>query len=44
MYYVDELSLKEIASIYNLSVPRISQIHGKILLKLKQYFKETYDD
>lgn len=44
LYYVDELSLKEIASIYNLSVPRISQIHGKILLKLKQYFKETYDD
>ncbi len=43
-YYVDEMPLKEIAYILELSIPRISQIHGKIILKLKQYFKEVYHD
>lgn len=44
MIYVDELSLKEIAFVYGLSVPRISQIHGKTIVKLKGYMKEAYDD
>lgn len=35
LYYVEELSLKEIAYILEVSVPRVSQIHGKILLKLR---------
>lgn len=44
MIYVDELSLKEIAYVYDLSVPRISQIHGKTIVKLKSYMKEAYND
>ncbi|MDR7869583.1 MAG: FliA/WhiG family RNA polymerase sigma factor [Tissierellaceae bacterium] len=35
LYYVEELSLKEIAYILGISTPRVSQIHGKILLKLR---------
>lgn len=35
LYYVEELSLKEIAYILDISTPRVSQINGKILLKLR---------
>lgn len=35
LYYVEELTLKEIAYILNISIPRVSQIHGKVLLKLR---------
>lgn len=37
LYYTEELSLKEIAYILGISIPRVSQIHGKILLKLRHY-------
>lgn len=36
LYYVEELSLKEIAYILDISTPRVSQIHGKILIKLRK--------
>lgn len=39
LYYVEELSLKEIAYILDISIPRVSQIHGKILTKLKDLIK-----
>lgn len=35
LYYVEELTLKEIAYILDISIPRVSQIHGKIILDLK---------
>lgn len=35
LYYVEELSMKEIAYILDISIPRVSQIHGRILLKLR---------
>lgn len=35
LYYVEELTLKEIAYILDISTPRVSQIHGKILIKLR---------
>lgn len=35
LYYVEELYLKEIAYILDISIPRVSQIHGKILTKLR---------
>jgi len=35
LYYVEELTLKEISYILDISIPRVSQLHGKILLKLK---------
>ncbi|MFZ7131474.1 MAG: sigma-70 family RNA polymerase sigma factor [Eubacteriales bacterium] len=40
LYYVDELTLKEIAYIMELSIPRISQIHGKILMKLRSSLEQ----
>lgn len=44
MYYVDELTLKEIAFIFDISVPRVSQINGKTLLKLRESMRREYDD
>lgn len=35
LYYYDELALKEIAQVLNVSDSRISQIHSKALLKLR---------
>jgi RNA polymerase sigma factor for flagellar operon FliA len=36
LYYVEELTLKEIAYAMGISIPRVSQIHGKIILKLRE--------
>lgn len=35
LYYVEELSMKEIGYILDVSIPRVSQIHGAILIKLR---------
>lgn len=35
LYYVEELTLKEIAYTMDISIPRVSQIHGKIIMKLR---------
>ncbi len=40
LYYVEELTLKEIAYILDISTPRVSQIHGKILIKLRGLLEE----
>ncbi|HCX65245.1 MAG TPA: FliA/WhiG family RNA polymerase sigma factor [Eubacteriaceae bacterium] len=40
LYYVEELTLKEIAHIMGVSIPRVSQIHGKTLMKMRRYFTE----
>lgn len=40
LYYVEELTLREIAYILDVSTPRVSQIHGKILIKLRGLLKE----
>lgn len=40
MYYVEELNMKEIASILNVSEPRISQIHSNAIRKLKEYLQK----
>ncbi|MBC7087482.1 MAG: FliA/WhiG family RNA polymerase sigma factor [Tissierellales bacterium] len=44
LYYVEELTLKEIAYILDISIARVSQIHGKILLKLKSYINDFMED
>lgn len=36
LYYNEELTLKEIGEILNISLSRVSQIHGRILLKLRK--------
>lgn len=40
LYYVEELPLKEIAYIYDISIPRVSQIHGKMLIKLREFIQK----
>lgn len=44
LYYVEELSLKEIAYTLDISIPRVSQIHGKILLKLRTLIENMEED
>ena len=39
MYYYDELTLKEIGHILNLTESRICQIHSKSILKLRSKLK-----
>jgi RNA polymerase sigma factor for flagellar operon FliA len=36
LYYVEKLTLKEIAYILDISIPRVSQIHGRVLIKLRE--------
>ena len=36
LYYYEELSLKEISDMLNISESRISQIHKKLLKKLRE--------
>lgn len=36
LIYFEELSMKEVGYIYDISTPRVSQIHGKALLRLRE--------
>lgn len=36
LYYVEELNMKEIAYILDISIPRVSQLHGKALDQLRE--------
>ncbi|MEG0293548.1 sigma-70 family RNA polymerase sigma factor [Enterococcus sp.] len=40
LYYKEEMTLKEIAEILGISIARVSQIHGKIISKLKLSIEE----
>lgn len=40
LYYVEELSMKNIASVMQVSEPRISQIHANAIRKLRKYMEE----
>ncbi|HAX51244.1 sigma-70 family RNA polymerase sigma factor [Muricomes intestini] len=39
LYYIEELNMKQIASIINVSEPRVSQIHAAAVLKLREYME-----
>lgn len=41
LYYVEELNMKDIARVLNVSEPRISQIHSNAIKKLKEYIKKN---
>lgn len=43
LYYVEELTLKEIGHILEISIPRVSQIHSKILLTLREKIEKMGD-
>jgi RNA polymerase sigma factor for flagellar operon FliA len=40
LYYEQNATLKEIAAILDVSIARVSQIHGKTIIKLRQLIKE----
>ncbi len=42
LYYYDELTLKEIGQVLNLTESRISQIHSKVIIKLRTKLKSYY--
>lgn len=44
LYYDEELPLKEIAYIFDISVPRVSQIHGETLIKLKDSIQKAMQE
>jgi RNA polymerase sigma factor FliA len=43
LYYYDELTLKEIGRVLNLTESRVSQIHSKTILKLRLKLKSYYE-
>jgi RNA polymerase sigma factor for flagellar operon FliA len=43
LYYYEELTLKEIGMVMELTESRICQIHSQAILKLKSRFKKRYD-
>lgn len=43
LYYVEELTLKEIGHVLDISIPRVSQIHSKILLTLREKIEKLGD-
>lgn len=40
LYYVEELHMKDIAQVLEVSEPRISQLHANAILKLKNYMQK----
>lgn len=43
LYYYEELNMKEIALVLGISLSRVSQIHGKALLRLKNFLVKEVD-
>lgn len=43
LYYVEELNMKKIAEVMQISEPRVSQVHSNAIRKLKKYIQETAD-
>ncbi|EXJ22400.1 RNA polymerase sigma factor for flagellar operon [Alkalibacterium sp. AK22] len=42
LIYHEELSMKEVGYVFDISTPRVSQIHGKALLKLRETIRKDY--
>lgn len=42
LYYYEEMTLKEIGAVLNVSESRVSQIHSKIVIKLRNDLKSMY--
>jgi RNA polymerase sigma factor for flagellar operon FliA len=40
LYYYEKLTLKEIAGVMALSAPRISQLHARALIKMRNFLKK----
>lgn len=44
LIYVEKMAMKEIAYIFDISIPRVSQIHGKAVGSLRDYLRRHYRD
>lgn len=44
LYYIDELNMRQIASVLQVSEPRISQIHTNAIKKLKKYMQNFNEE
>lgn len=44
LYYVDELNMRQIAQVLEVSEPRISQIHANAIKKLKKHMQKFNDE
>mgnify|MGYP002796410626 FL=1 len=42
LYYVEELNMREIAQVLEVSEPRVSQIHSAAIKKLKEYIEREF--
>lgn len=42
LYYVEELNMKEIARVLEVSEPRVSQLHSSAIQKLKDYIEQEF--
>ena len=40
LYYVEELNMRQIAQVLEISEPRVSQIHSSGIKKLKKYMQK----
>ncbi len=40
LYYVEELTMKSISYVLDISIPRVSQIHGRAILKIREYMSQ----
>jgi RNA polymerase sigma factor for flagellar operon FliA len=41
LYYNEDLTLREIGDLLEITVSRVSQIHGRILMKLRQFLTQA---
>ena len=44
LYYINELNMKEISVVMQVSEPRISQIHANAIRKLRNYMQRFFDE
>lgn len=44
LYYIDELNMRQIAKVLDVSEPRISQIHSNAIKKLKKYMQKLNEE
>lgn len=44
LYYIDELNMRQIAKVLDVSEPRISQIHSNAIKKLKKYMQKFNEE
>ena len=44
LYYIDELNMRQIAQVLEVSEPRVSQIHTNAIKKLRKYMEKFNEE